>query len=100
MKPLGLQHYNNKVGGKHFCKIDGKKYTWWNAIISPNKRKFNNLIQSEIENEISGNYDDVTHCFPEIISKFSNSKIQILYHDVECEYCIYADGIWKGYVEI
>lgn len=100
MKPLGLQHYNNKVGGKHFCKIDGKKYTWWNEIISPNKRKFNNLIQSEIENEISGNYDDVTHCFPEIVSKFSNSKIQILYHDVECAYCIYADGIWKGYVEI
>ena len=100
MKPLGLQYYKDKKGGKHFCKVNGKKYTWWDGIIPPNKTKNNRLFNIEIDNELSGIYDDVTHCFPEIISKFSNSQIQILYNDVVCEYCIYADGIWKGYVEI
>lgn len=37
MKPLGRKYYNNKTGGKHKIKTDGKTSSWWEDIIHPNK---------------------------------------------------------------
>ena len=52
MKPMGRRAYNNKSGGKHHVKIEGKFSAWWTDMISPNKTREKLLAKKLMEKEI------------------------------------------------
>ena len=52
MKPQGRKYFNNKTGSKHFVKIDGKTYTWWEDVCTPNKIHERQASKKEIQKEL------------------------------------------------
>lgn len=52
MKPLGRKYFKDNTGAKHFVRIEGKRKTWWEGIISPNKTAEKNQAKRAIEAEI------------------------------------------------